>query len=74
MCTDSRNRKLLHYNTTTAIIYLSVLVLISGEITEIVETSEAIYDIGFWILMVKKSVYERRRRENLTKDNRPLQV
>ncbi|EIE78750.1 hypothetical protein G6F46_012450 [Rhizopus delemar] len=48
---DNNHWKLLHYNTTTAIIYLSVLVLISGEITEIVETSEAIYDIGFWILM-----------------------
>ncbi|CAO3684368.1 unnamed protein product [Rhizopus stolonifer] len=48
---DNNHWKLLHYNTTTAILYLSVLVLLSGEITEIIETSEAIYDLGFWILM-----------------------
>ncbi|CEG72709.1 hypothetical protein RMATCC62417_08220 [Rhizopus microsporus] len=48
---DNNPWKLLHYNTTTAVILLGIFVLISGEITEIIETSEVIYDVGFWILM-----------------------
>ena len=46
-------RKLLHYNTTLAIIFLFPLVLFSGELSEILTVSEAIYDSGFWMLMVK---------------------
>ncbi|KAI9318205.1 triose-phosphate transporter family-domain-containing protein [Dichotomocladium elegans] len=42
---------LLHYNTTLAIIFLFPLVLFSGEFSDILTYSEAIYDMGFWILM-----------------------
>ncbi|KAI9276107.1 triose-phosphate transporter family-domain-containing protein [Sporodiniella umbellata] len=48
---DNNHWKLLHYNTTTAILYLSVLVLLSGEITDIIEKSEVIYELSFWVLM-----------------------
>lgn len=46
------DRKLLHYNTTLAIMFLFPLVLFSGELGEIMSQSESIYDMGFWILMV----------------------
>ncbi|KAI8333698.1 triose-phosphate transporter family-domain-containing protein [Chlamydoabsidia padenii] len=48
---DNNQWKLLHYNTTLAIIFLFPLVLFSGELSEIWATSEAIYDLGFWVLM-----------------------
>lgn len=48
-------RKLLHYNTTLAIIFLFPLVLFSGELTDILTQSEAIYDSGFWMLMVSRT-------------------
>ncbi|CAO3597195.1 unnamed protein product [Absidia cylindrospora] len=48
---DNNQWKLLHYNTTLAIIFLFPLVLFSGELSEIWATSEAIYDLGFWALM-----------------------
>ncbi|SAM08472.1 hypothetical protein [Absidia glauca] len=48
---DNNQWKLLHYNTTLAIIFLFPLVLFSGELSDIWATSEAIYDMGFWILM-----------------------
>lgn len=46
------DRKLLHYNTTLAIMFLFPLVLFSGELGDIMSQSESIYDMGFWILMV----------------------
>lgn len=48
---DNNQWKLLHYNTTLAIVFLFPLVLFSGELSDIWATSEAIYDMGFWILM-----------------------
>ncbi|KAI8983111.1 triose-phosphate transporter family-domain-containing protein [Pilobolus umbonatus] len=48
---DNNQWKLLHYNTTLAIIFLTPLVLLSGEISQIIETSEVIYSLNFWILM-----------------------
>ncbi|KAG2231423.1 hypothetical protein INT48_003661 [Thamnidium elegans] len=48
---DNNQWKLLHYNTTLAIIFLSPLLLLSGEITDIMETSEIIYTSSFWVLM-----------------------
>ncbi|KAK4519042.1 uncharacterized protein ATC70_009270 [Mucor velutinosus] len=48
---DNNQWKLLHYNTTLAIIFLSPLLLLSGEISEIVSTSDIIYTFNFWILM-----------------------
>ncbi|GAA5797106.1 hypothetical protein HPULCUR_002485 [Helicostylum pulchrum] len=48
---DNNQWKLLHYNTTLAIIFLSPLLLLSGEISDIMETSEIIYTSSFWVLM-----------------------
>ncbi|KAI9270617.1 triose-phosphate transporter family-domain-containing protein [Phascolomyces articulosus] len=48
---DNNQWRLLHYNTTLAIIFLFPLVLFSGELSEILTVSEAIYDSGFWMLM-----------------------
>ncbi|KAI9359103.1 triose-phosphate transporter family-domain-containing protein [Pilaira anomala] len=48
---DNNQWRLLHYNTTLAILFLSPLLLLSGEITEIMETSEIIYTSSFWVLM-----------------------
>ncbi|KAI8970126.1 triose-phosphate transporter family-domain-containing protein [Mycotypha africana] len=48
---DNNQWKLLHYNTTLAIIFLSPLVIVSGELGEIITTSEQIYSLNFWILM-----------------------
>ncbi|KAI8145453.1 triose-phosphate transporter family-domain-containing protein [Fennellomyces sp. T-0311] len=48
---DNNQWKLLHYNTTLAIIFLFPLVVFSGELYEILTVSEAIYDFGFWMLM-----------------------
>lgn len=54
-------RKLLHYNTTLAIIFLFPFVLFSGELSDILTTSEAIYDMGFWVLMVRKALCQGER-------------
>lgn len=48
---DNNQWKLLHYNTTLAIMFLFPLVLFSGELGDIMSQSESIYDMGFWILM-----------------------
>ncbi|OAD75793.1 hypothetical protein PHYBLDRAFT_110377 [Phycomyces blakesleeanus NRRL 1555(-)] len=48
---DNNQWKLLHYNTTLAILFLFPLVLFSGELAEILSSSEAIYSTNFWILM-----------------------
>ncbi|ORY94482.1 triose-phosphate transporter family-domain-containing protein [Syncephalastrum racemosum] len=53
---DNNQWKLLHYNTTLAIIFLFPLVLFSGELSDILSTSEAIYDSGFWFLMTLTGV------------------
>jgi GDP-fucose transporter C1 len=54
---DNNQWKLLHYNTTLAIIFLFPLVLFSGELSEISAYSmDVIAQPNFWFLMV--NIYE----------------
>ncbi|KAF7729525.1 hypothetical protein EC973_004199 [Apophysomyces ossiformis] len=49
---DNNQWKLLHYNTTLALIFLFPLVLFSGELSEMLETTqEQLHDLGFWTMM-----------------------
>ncbi|KAF7727734.1 hypothetical protein EC973_007193 [Apophysomyces ossiformis] len=48
---DNNQWKLLHYNTTLAILFLFPLVLFSGELSNMFAESESIYDSKFWFLM-----------------------
>ncbi|KAG0167900.1 hypothetical protein DFQ28_006496 [Apophysomyces sp. BC1034] len=48
---DNNQWKLLHYNTTLAIVFLFPLVLFSGELSDMFTESESIYHGNFWILM-----------------------
>ncbi|ORX60386.1 TPT-domain-containing protein [Hesseltinella vesiculosa] len=49
---DNNQWKLLHYNTTLAILFLFPVVFMSGEFTEIINTSmDVMYSFNFWVLM-----------------------
>jgi GDP-fucose transporter C1 len=50
---DNNQWRLLHYNTTLAILILFPVVLLSGEISEILDNVQFLDDIGFWVLMVR---------------------
>ncbi|KAI9015768.1 triose-phosphate transporter family-domain-containing protein [Phycomyces nitens] len=54
---ENNQWRLLHYNTTLAIIFLFPLVLFSGELSEILQTkTEILGDMGFWALMTLTGV------------------
>ncbi|KAI8391041.1 triose-phosphate transporter family-domain-containing protein [Radiomyces spectabilis] len=49
---DNNQWKLLHYNTTLAILFLFPLVVFSGELTEIAaKSTDVIQSMSFWVLM-----------------------
>lgn len=49
---DNNQWRLLHYNTTLAILILFPVVMLSGEVSEILENVQFLGDVGFWVLMV----------------------
>jgi hypothetical protein len=51
---DNNQWRLLHYNTTLAIMILFPLMLLSGELSEIRENVQFFDEFGFWLLMVRK--------------------
>ncbi|KAI8582081.1 hypothetical protein K450DRAFT_228911 [Umbelopsis ramanniana AG] len=48
---DNNQWRLLHYNTTLAILILLPVVMLSGEVSEILDNVQFLGDIGFWVLM-----------------------
>ncbi|KAG2183773.1 hypothetical protein INT43_006784 [Umbelopsis isabellina] len=48
---DNNQWRLLHYNTTLAILILLPMVVLSGELTEIMNNVQFLDEFGFWLLM-----------------------
>lgn len=48
---DNNQWRLLHYNTTLALLMLGPLVLLSGEVNEILANVDFLDNVNFWALM-----------------------